>query len=162
MLRFLLPVYYKAHSLGKICKVLWLFREEGMATHSSILAWRIPWREKAGGLHSMGLQRVRYDWRDLASKHTHDYPEYLNYIELYGIPLIDFRSMKGTWKWHKKTWIGMLPINFSICRKWCLKEKLFGREELIINELGESKTWNSWYYLKNPSVFCRKWFPKKH
>ena len=29
-----------------------------MATHSSILAWRIPWTEEPGGLHSMGLQRV--------------------------------------------------------------------------------------------------------
>ena len=35
--------------------------EEGKATHSSILAWRIPWREEPGGLQSMGSQRVRYD-----------------------------------------------------------------------------------------------------
>ena len=33
-----------------------------MATHSSILAWRIPWREEPGGLQSMGSQRVRHDW----------------------------------------------------------------------------------------------------
>ena len=32
--------------------------EMGMATHSSILAWEIPWREEPGGLQSMGLQRV--------------------------------------------------------------------------------------------------------
>ena len=32
--------------------------EKGMATHSSILAWRIPWTEERGGLQSMGLQRV--------------------------------------------------------------------------------------------------------
>jgi len=32
-----------------------------MATHSSILAWRIPWKEEPGGLQSMGLQRVRHD-----------------------------------------------------------------------------------------------------
>ena len=35
--------------------------EKGMATHSSILAWRIPWREDLGGLQNMGLQRTRYD-----------------------------------------------------------------------------------------------------
>ena len=35
--------------------------EEGMATHSSILAWRIPWTEEPGGLHSVGLQRVRHN-----------------------------------------------------------------------------------------------------
>ena len=34
--------------------------ERGMATHSSILAWRIPWTEEPGGLQSMGLQRVRH------------------------------------------------------------------------------------------------------
>ena len=36
--------------------------EKEMATHSSILAWRIPWTEEPGGLQSMGLQRVRHDW----------------------------------------------------------------------------------------------------
>ena len=35
--------------------------EEGMATHSSILAWRIPWIEESGGLQPMGSQRVRHD-----------------------------------------------------------------------------------------------------
>ena len=35
--------------------------EEGMATHSSILAWRIPWTEEPGRLQSMGSQRVRHD-----------------------------------------------------------------------------------------------------
>ena len=35
--------------------------EEGMATHSSILAWRIPWTEEPGGLQSVGLQRVGHD-----------------------------------------------------------------------------------------------------
>ena len=35
--------------------------EEGMATHSCILAWRIPWTGEPGGLQSTGLQRVRHD-----------------------------------------------------------------------------------------------------
>ena len=35
--------------------------EEGMATHSSMLAWRIPWTDEPGGLQSMGSQRVRHD-----------------------------------------------------------------------------------------------------
>ena len=41
--------------------------EEGMATHSSIVAWRFPWREERGGLESIGLQRVGNDW---ACTHT--------------------------------------------------------------------------------------------
>ena len=36
--------------------------EKKMATHSSILAWRIPWTEEPGGLQSMGSQRVGDDW----------------------------------------------------------------------------------------------------
>ena len=35
--------------------------EEGMATHPSIIAWRIPWTEEPGGLQSMESQRVRHD-----------------------------------------------------------------------------------------------------
>ena len=35
--------------------------EEGMATHSSILAWRIPWTEEPGGLQSIGSHRVGHD-----------------------------------------------------------------------------------------------------
>ena len=35
--------------------------EEGMATHSSILAWRIPWTDEPGGLRSTGSQRVGHD-----------------------------------------------------------------------------------------------------
>ena len=35
--------------------------EEGMVTHSSILAWRIPWTKESGGLQSVGSQRVGHD-----------------------------------------------------------------------------------------------------
>ena len=35
--------------------------EKGMAAHSSILAWRIPWTEESGGLQSIGSQRVRHE-----------------------------------------------------------------------------------------------------
>ena len=35
--------------------------EEGMATHSSVLAWRIPWTEEPGGRQSMGSERVGHD-----------------------------------------------------------------------------------------------------
>ena len=36
--------------------------EKGMATHSSILAWRVSWTEKPGVLQSMGSQKVGHDW----------------------------------------------------------------------------------------------------
>ena len=38
--------------------------EEEMATHSSILSWKIPWAEEPGGLQSMGLQRIEHDWAE--------------------------------------------------------------------------------------------------
>ena len=41
--------------------------EEDMATHSSNLAWKVPWSEEPGGLQSRGSQRVRTD-----GEHTHD------------------------------------------------------------------------------------------
>ena len=44
--------------------------EEGMAPHSSIPAWRIPWTEEPSGLQSIGSQRVGHDWSDLACMHT--------------------------------------------------------------------------------------------
>ena len=42
--------------------------EEGMASHSIILAWRIPWTKEPGGLQSMGLQRIGHDWSDFGRK----------------------------------------------------------------------------------------------
>ena len=44
--------------------------EEGMAIHSSILTWRIPWTEEPGSLQSIGSQRLRHDWSDLAQRHA--------------------------------------------------------------------------------------------
>ena len=41
--------------------------EKEMATHSSVLAWRIPGTGKSGGLPSMGSHRVRHDWSNLAA-----------------------------------------------------------------------------------------------
>ena len=43
--------------------------DEGMATHSSILAWRIPWTEEPGVLHPTGCQRVGCDWSDSKGAH---------------------------------------------------------------------------------------------
>jgi len=45
--------------------------EKRMATHSSILAWRIPWTEEPGGLQSMGWKRVRHNRATHTHTHTH-------------------------------------------------------------------------------------------
>jgi len=56
-----LPV--SAGDIRDVGSILGLGRslEEGMVTHSSILVWRIPWREKPGRLQFIGLQRVGHD-----------------------------------------------------------------------------------------------------
>ena len=62
-----------------------------MATHSSVLAWRIPGTGEPSGLLSMGLHKVGHDWSDLAAErlkhththtHTHTWGSYCYYIQL--------------------------------------------------------------------------------
>ena len=62
-----------------------------MATHSSILAWRIPWTEEPGGLQSIGLQRVRHNWSNLA--HTHNFIIMLWSQEIWGLQLYSFSRL---------------------------------------------------------------------
>ena len=63
--------------------------EKGIAIHSSILAWRIPWTEKSGGAQFMGLQRVRYD----SHTHTHTFYSCAVYLPCSVTHSYDF-------KWH--------------------------------------------------------------
>ena len=53
---FLSDPYKEIEENNRMGKTRDLFREKEMATHSSILAWRIPWTEKPGGLQPMGSQ----------------------------------------------------------------------------------------------------------
>ena len=76
--------------------------EEGMATHSSVLAWRILWTEEPGRLQSMGSQRVRHDW---AIKHTQILNHYIVYLKLIKL-YINYVLMK------KQIW--MCLINLSV------------------------------------------------
>ena len=50
--------------------------EEGMATHSSILAWEIPWTEEPGGLQSTGSQGVGHNW----AQHTCEPQKWLSLV----------------------------------------------------------------------------------
>ena len=75
--------------------------EEGMATHSSIISWRIPWTEEPGGLQSTESKRVGRDGRDLADMHTcivglHTmFQVYSKVIQLY-VSLFFFRFLSIT------------------------------------------------------------------
>ena len=51
--------------------------EKEMATHSSILAWKIPWTEEPGGLSSMGSQRVGHD---LVAEHVYTHTQQIHTV----------------------------------------------------------------------------------
>ena len=53
--------------------------EKEMAVHSSILAWRIPWREEPGGLQSTGSERVEHNWATSHITHNADIYVYVAY-----------------------------------------------------------------------------------
>ena len=84
--------------------------EKGMATHSSILAWRIPWTEKPGGLKSVGSQRVGHNWITLTkrgdtNRHRED----------------------AMWQWRQRLrWCGLKPSNSKNCLQ--LSEAARGKE----------------------------------
>ena len=58
------------HPCIKSLHVSSAFSEKAVATHSSTLAWKIPWAEEPGGLQSMGLLRVRHNWTTSLSLFT--------------------------------------------------------------------------------------------
>ena len=62
-IKFFIPFCY-FFSVCRLCSM-----EKEMATLSGILAWRIPWTKKPGGLQSVGSHRVRHDWIDWARMH---------------------------------------------------------------------------------------------
>ena len=84
--------------------------EEGMATHSSVLAWRIPWTEASGGLQSIGSQRVGHNWSDLAHTHTlncrdgdflYTLPQHMHSLTPYQQPPLDGSFVQWVnLRWH--------------------------------------------------------------
>ena len=66
--------------------------EEGMARHSSVLAWMIPWTKELSGLQSIGLQRVGHDWSDL----IHTARQYI--LGTIRLARHNFCEVKSKWK----------------------------------------------------------------
>ena len=84
---------------------------KGMATHSSILAWRIPWTEEPGGLQSTGLQRVGHD-RATSLSFFH----FLGLSTLQGLPWC-LSAKESTCQCRRHSfdpWVGKIPWR----RKW--------------------------------------------
>ena len=75
--------------------------EDGMAAHSSILAWRIQWTEEPGGLQSTGSQRVRHDW--VTNIHTHVYKSFSTMFGKHLIIIFFLKQNGNKWKlYHDK------------------------------------------------------------
>ena len=95
------------------------------ATHSSILAWRIPWTEQPGRLQSMGLQRVGHDWATSLNFSPNYYlvivPEFYYYFKNSSSKWNQgtlsysrkssstFKGSEGTWM-HLKRWLAQLQL----------------------------------------------------
>ena len=67
---------------------------EGNATHSSILAWKVPWMEEPGRLQSMGSRWVRHDWTTSLSFHTKVYSKENIFIKAFVCTLDTCKHLK--------------------------------------------------------------------
>ena len=90
--------------------------EEGMATLSSILAWRIPWTEEPGRLQSTGSQRVRHKW---LSGHTRSADLWYSFSEPqwnWNMPVTCVEMVRGAWRSDRQCWCHEKPRGL-----WCQK-----------------------------------------
>ena len=86
--------------------------EESMATHSSILAWRIPWTGEPGGLQSVGSQRVRHDWAWAYRFVWQDYTRYFKWVFSFNL-----QDWVGSWLFYKCGGLSILR-NVPKLTKW--------------------------------------------
>ena len=75
---------------------------EGMTSHSSVLAWRIPWTKEPGRLQSIGLQRIGHNWSDWAQ---HSWERTWSFVIILILETkfiaTDNRELVPTWMWHR-------------------------------------------------------------
>ena len=100
--------------------------EEGMATHSSLLAWRTPWTEEPGGLQSMGLQRVGHDCSDWARRRE----EVVGCLFARSISSNIFSIIERLSVFGQDSFQHMRHIRFLICKM--LNLKLQGRRVCVL------------------------------
>jgi len=113
--------------------------EEEMATHSSILAWRIPWTEKPGGPQSMGLQRVKHDWahmQEISSSQQNDFPQTLSE---WSMAEAECHCYCSYFKWE-----------FLLC--WSNREML-GTQDLFLNSQAQVLKMKSYSFFSYKGTF---------
>ena len=107
--------------------------EKGTATHSSILACRIPWTEEPGRLHFMGWQTVRHDW---TTKHAH------THTHIHAHTHTCYNSLPGLLSISVYWFILILPVGFpggSVVKNSSAKQKMqvwsLGQEDPLQKEM---------------------------
>ena len=145
--------------------------EKEMATHSSVLAWRIPGMGEPGGLPSMGWHRVRHDWSDLAAAAATEV--------LLGVGpgnLYIFSSLDDSCPWLSnvstyqdcltgllKQFAGSYPKSFSFIRSGMGPESLHFEQALrccwsvwfgVHMEKEEASSWRIWLTLLSDDLIC--------
>ena len=118
--------------------------KEGMATHSSILAWRIPWTQEPGGLQSMGSQRAGHDW---ATNHSTAYMSILisRFIPPLHLPLVSIcQKDKSKYRILMHIWQFSSVQSLSCVR-------LFETPWIAAHQasLSDFQKWNRWLYLQS-------------
>ena len=113
--------------------------EKEMATHSSILAWKIPWMEEPGRLQSMGLKRVGHDWT--TSLYSHLCGQILAWIWIF--------SKSYTWKFDCSF---VIVFMFTLGGESNLKSKCYKLPSTMQYRKAEKS--DEWMMLANYTVFC--------
>ena len=88
----------------------------GHGNHSSILAWRIPRTEEPGGLQSIGSQKVRHDWNDLAYTHTHTHTHTCHQTEIIivqTLPKMEYQTSQPEITQSTTTWGAWLRDSYN-------------------------------------------------
>ena len=117
--------------------------EKGMATHSSILAWRIPQTEEPGSVQSIGLQRVRHDAQILWAPPT-------EYIIIY-LLVHDFTALAtedvDSFKWHKEaSLLTQMVKNLPIMQETWVQS--LGQEDPLEKGMATHSSILAWKFLR--------------
>ena len=108
--------HFKAHKSVAFSTLIMLYVEKEMATHSSVLAWRIPGTGEPGGLLSMGLHRVGHDWSDLAAAAAMLYDHHKHFYHSERNPI--FKSLPSSPLWNPWQPFRDSFLSLRICLGW--------------------------------------------
>ena len=130
--------------------------EKDMATHSTVLAWRIPGTEEPGGLPSMGSHRVGHDWSDLAAAAARETPLLVAYFLKIKIikamecsvegSLGEQASFIGIGAQEEVSCVSILNQAWASCRlrvRTCIFPRREGWAEALVLEVGLGLLWKS-------------------